>query len=73
MSGKKILARAELFVFVVMLNCTTSVLAQHHEISVNPAKLPLFFAKSEHFMIDLNYCKMFDEEWGMRLKQIPNA
>lgn len=66
MSGK-ILSWAKLLFCMVMLNCTTIALAQHHELSVNPVKLPLFFARSEHFMIDLNYCKMFDEEWGMRI------
>ncbi|MEZ4942862.1 MAG: hypothetical protein R3D58_18470 [Saprospiraceae bacterium] len=64
-TGKSIFQVSALLVF--LLGCPTALSAQGHEISINPAKLPLFFARSEHFMIDLNYCKMFDEEWGVRI------
>ena len=51
---------------LVMLNGTTIINAQGHEFSINPAKLPLFLNHSDRFMLDLNYHRMFDEQWGLR-------
>ncbi len=64
-TGKSIFQVSVLLVFLI--GCPTTSSAQGHEISINPAKLPLYFNKSEQFMYDLNYQRMFDAEWGLRV------